>query len=170
MSMNMHVMPARAGRCLLVAALLVLLIATGCAKHPSATSPVGQGKATGQGICETARSKIGVRYKAGGTKPSTGFDCSGFVCWTFAQHGINLPRTSKEQAKAGTTINKKELRPGDLVVFKISSRTGTHSGIYSGNGKFIHSPSSGKTVCEESMNAPYWKSRFLTARRIPQVK
>lgn len=164
--------PARAFvRSFAVAALFLLLMATGCSLHsPSATPPVkSAGPAKGSSICETARSGIGVRYKAGGTTPATGFDCSGFVCWTFAQHGIDLPRTSREQAKYGTKINKDQLRPGDLVIFKIASRTGTHSGIYSGNGNFIHSPSSGKTVCEESMNAAYWKSRFLTARRLPQV-
>ena len=165
------VVPATAlARFLTIAALLVLLLATGCAKQPSATAPVGSGKATGQAICNTARSNIGIKYKSGGMKPSTGFDCSGLVCWTFAQHGIALPRTSKELLKTGSGISKDKLRPGDLVVFKISSRTGLHTGIYTGNGKFIHSPSSGKTVCEESMNATYWKTRFISARRIPQVR
>ena len=180
MTVNTHFAPRKAAksavpakalaRFFAIASLFLLLTAAGCSLHSPYTAPVKPtGPATGSSICETARSGIGVRYKAGGTTPATGFDCSGFVCWTFAQHGIDLPRTSKEQAKLGTKISKDQLRPGDLVIFRIASRTGTHSGIYSGNGNFIHSPSSGKTVCEESMNAAYWKSRFLTARRLPQV-
>lgn len=157
-------------RLLLILSLIALLSATGCALYPSSTAPVqGGGKATGQGISNTARNHIGVKYKSGGVKPSTGFDCSGLVCWTYAQHGISVPRTTKDQMKMGSAVSKDRLKPGDVVVFRISSRSGLHTGIYSGNGKFIHSPSSGKTVREDSINSDYWKPRYLTARRLPQV-
>ncbi len=151
---------------LLIALALLLLVSAGCAKHPSATAPVGFGKASGEAISNTARSNIGVRYKIGGTNPSTGFDCSGLVIWTYGQYGISMPRTAREQMSMGASIRKDQLRPGDLVVFKISSRRGYHTGIYSGHGKFVHSPSSGKTVREEALNAEYWQKRFVGARRI----
>ncbi len=153
----------------LLLGLLLLLFATGCAKLPASTAPVG-GTASGDAITKTARSNIGVRYKAGGTSPSVGFDCSGLVCWTYGQYGIALPRTAREQMDVGTAVRKENLRPGDLVVFKISNRRGYHCGIYSGNGMFIHSPSTGKTVREESINSNYWRGRFITARRVSQLQ
>jgi cell wall-associated NlpC family hydrolase len=153
-------------RVLLGLSFLLLLVLDGCAKY----SPPPMGTASGRQICDTARSNLGVRYKTGGTLPSTGFDCSGLIQWTFAQHGISVPRTTREQVKAGAGVAKKQLRPGDLVVFKISGRNNLHTGIYTGNGKFIHSPGTGKRVREEALDSKYWKGRFLTARRMPQVK
>ncbi|MDR1360503.1 MAG: C40 family peptidase [Deltaproteobacteria bacterium] len=153
-------------RLLLGFSFLLLLVLDGCAKY----SPPPTGTASGRQICDTARSNLGVRYKTGGTLPSTGFDCSGLIQWTFAQYGIPVPRTTREQAKTGLDVAKKNLRPGDLVVFKISGRNNLHTGIYTGNGKFIHSPGTGKRVREEALDSKYWKSRFLTARRMPQIK
>ncbi len=105
----------------------------------------------------------------GGTKPSTGFDCSGLLYWTFAQHGITIPRTAREQMKVGSSVDRSKLRPGDIVGFRISRR-GYHTGLYVGNGKFVHSPSSGKRIREDKINDAYWKKRFVTARRLPQVR
>jgi hypothetical protein len=151
---------------LLGLSIFQLLILDGCAKY----TPPPTGTASGIQICETARSNLGVRYKLGGAQPSTGFDCSGLVQWTFAQYGIPMPRTTREQVKVGESVTKKQLRPGDLVVFKISGRNNLHTGIYTGNGKFVHSPGSGKRVREDALEAKYWKGRFLTARRVPQVR
>ncbi len=154
----------------LVALVCIALFAAGCAKHPSPTAPVGgYGKASGHAITKTALSVIGSPYKLGGNSPSKGFDCSGLVLWTYQQYGINLPRTAREQMLAGKAIRKEQLRPGDLVVFKISGRRGYHSGIYTGNGKFVHSPRSGQTVREDQMESTYWKKRFISARRLTQV-
>lgn len=150
-------------------AVVLCLFTAGCAKHPSATAPVG-GKALGQAISKTARNNIGIRYRAGGNDPSKGFDCSGLVCWTYEQYGISMPRTAREQMNVGQGVRKEQLRPGDVVVFKISNRRGYHSGIYTGNGKFVHSPSSGKVVCEDDMNSDYWKNRFVAGRRVPKVQ
>jgi hypothetical protein len=148
--------------------ILLLLLGEGCAKH--SLSPPPSGSATGQEICATARTALGVRYKTGGSQPATGFDCSGLVHWIFAQHGIDLPRTAKEQTFAGIGVARKKLRPGDVVVFKISGRNNLHTGVYTGNGKFIHSPSSGKKVREDTLESKYWKPRFLAARRLPQIR
>jgi cell wall-associated NlpC family hydrolase len=116
-------------------------------------------------VC-TARSQIGTRYKNGGASPDTGFDCSGFVAWVYGRHGVSIPRTTEAQAQAGRAVPPSRMRPGDLVVFIISRQQGMHTGIYSGDGKFIHSPSSGKSVREESVHSSYWKQRLLSARRI----
>ena len=98
---------ARPGFCFPVRALwavsvLLLLTLDGCAKY----TPPPPGTASGRQICDTARANIGVRYKMGGALPSTGFDRSGLVQWTFAQYGIPVPRTTGKQVKAGVEVAK----------------------------------------------------------------
>lgn len=152
-----------------------ILLSSGCAYRQADTSQefvcsTSDGSENlGCALVATARSKTGVRYRMGGTDPSTGFDCSGFVCWTYEQNGIQLPRTSREQMKVGRKIPRHMIQPGDVVAFRISRRRGYHTGIYTGNGKFIHSPSAGKTVSESSMTQGYWKNRFVDARRIKEL-
>ena len=157
-------------RCLLLLLLACLFLTQGCALRDTSSldksSSIGQSKGGRKDLIATARSQTGLKYKAGGSTPETGFDCSGFVCWTFGEHGIKLPRTTTEQMKVGASVRKEDLQPGDIVAFKISSRRGYHTGIYTGNGMFIHSPSSGKRISESSMDEAYWKKRFITARRV----
>lgn len=148
------------------ALLLVLLLASGCAKSPLPTLTTPGNTASRDAIVKTARSQIGAKYKNGGDSPSSGFDCSGLACWVYGQNGIALPRTTKEQIEIGRAVARQDLQPGDLVVFKISAWRGLHTGIYTGNGKFIHSPSSGKRVRENLLSDPYWQQRFSAARRI----
>ncbi len=150
----------------LLAALLASLLLTGCGKSVIGTSPVTRGPVSGDSIVATARTQIGVKYKSGGTRPDTGFDCSGFVCWTYAQYGVNLPRKTDDQASAGASVKRRDLRPGDVVVFRISRWAGLHTGIYTGKNKFIHSPSAGKRIREESLNVDYWSKRFVSGRRV----
>lgn len=118
----------------------------------------------GSAVCRSVRSQLGVRYKYGAASPRDGFDCSGLLYWAFKQHGVHVPRTAKAQAAAGRWIQKSKLAPGDIVVFKISS--GYHTGLYVGNGKFIHSPKAGDRVREESMSVAYWSKRYHTGRRV----
>lgn len=150
----------------LLLSLCLMLFAVGCAKLPAPTSPVGKGSANGQAVTKTALSNIGVPYRSGGNHPSRGFDCSGLVCWTYSQHGVKMPRTSQEQMSAGKAIPASQLQPGDLVVFKISNRRGYHSGIYSGNGMFVHSPRQGDTVREDSISSKYWAPKLVATRRV----
>ena len=151
----------------LSAMLLVVLLASGCAKYPASTEPLG-GTVAGKAISRTARSAVGTPYRPGGNSPKSGFDCSGLVCWAYAQNGVSLPRTAVEQRNIGRAVPKDRLQPGDVVVFNI--RRGLHTGIYTGDGKFIHSPSRGKTVREENLNQQYWKDRFVVGRRHRQVE
>jgi len=110
---------------------------------------------------------LGVPYRRGGNSAETGFDCSGFVRATFAQTvGLILPRRANEQAAATDTIDKSELKPGDLVFFNTMRRTFSHVGIYLGDGKFIHAPRSGAKVRVEDMGTSYWSRRFDGARRV----
>lgn len=110
---------------------------------------------------------LGVPYRRGGTSAETGFDCSGFVKAMFEQTvGLVLPRNAAQQAAATQTIERAELRPGDLVFFNTMRHAFSHVGIYVGNGKFIHSPKPGAEVRVEDMGGSYWAKRFDGARRV----
>ncbi len=114
-----------------------------------------------------AMSLIGIHYRRGGSSPENGLGCSGLVRYVFrAAHGTELPRTSVEISRMGESVDKKDLQPGDLVFFNTLRRTFSHVGIYLGDNKFIHAPSSGGAVRIESMDLAYWKARFNGARRI----
>ena len=110
---------------------------------------------------------LGVPYSRGGSTVETGFDCSGFVKSMFEQTvGLILPRSAAQQAAATQTIDRAELRPGDLVFFNTMRHAFSHVGIYVGNGKFIHSPKPGAEVRVEDMGGSYWAKRFDGARRV----
>ena len=118
-------------------------------------------------LMNTALGLIGVPYRMGGSTAETGFDCSGFVRYVYANTlGLVLPRRAAEQAQATTPIAKDDLRPGDLVFFNTMRRAFSHVGVYLGDGKFIHSPSKGDSVKISDMNDRYWARRFNGARRV----
>ena len=99
-------------------------------------------------IVAVARSQIGTRYRFGGTTPTGGFDCSGFVRYVLSALQLGLPRTAAQQAKLGSTVAKDttSLRPGDLLTFGRGGRV-THIGIYVGNGRYVHaSPTAGRVI------------------------
>ncbi|HEY8329152.1 MAG TPA: C40 family peptidase [Rhodanobacter sp.] len=106
-------------------------------------------------------------YVRGGRDPSTGFDCSGFVRYVFAHAvGMQLPRNSASQFLAGLKVNRADMQPGDLVFFRThGKRRISHVGIYISNGRFIHSPSAGKSVEISSLSEGYWAKRFAGAKR-----
>jgi cell wall-associated NlpC family hydrolase len=110
---------------------------------------------------------LGAPYRRGGNSAENGFDCSGFVKAMYEQTiGLVLPRSAAQQAAATQTIEKAELRPGDLVFFNTMRRAFSHVGIYVGNGKFIHAPKPGAEVRVEDMGLAYWARRYDGARRV----
>ena len=118
-------------------------------------------------VIRNAMGALGVPYRRGGTSAETGFDCSGFVRSMYQQTvGLMLPRTAAEQAAATASIDKTDLRPGDLVFFNTLRRAYSHVGIYVGEGKFIHAPRTGSHVRVDNMNGSYWQTRFDGARRV----
>ena len=114
-------------------------------------------------VVATVRKQIGARYRYGGSTPR-GFDCSGLIWWGYKQHGINVPRLAADQAATGRGVSVAAARAGDILVFKTAA--GLHTGLYAGNGAFIHAPSSGKRVCEESLRSTYWRPRLMAVRRL----
>ena len=124
------------------------------------------------GLVDSAMNFLGVRYKLGGNTAETGFDCSGFTRYVFENSlGRVLPHRADEQANAPelAKVDKKDLKPGDLVFFDTMRRTFSHVGIYLGDGKFIHSPRTGESVRIEDINISYWARHFTGARRVPEL-
>lgn len=122
---------------------------------------------TGSEVVLRALGMLGVPYLYGGDSPDTGFDCSGLVQYVYGDAlGASLPRRSQEIESAGTAIATDDLQPGDLVFFNTQRSPFSHVGIYIGEQRFVHAPSSGGTVRIESLAAGYWQSRFDGARRL----
>jgi len=119
----------------------------------------------GTGIVQIAEQYLGTPYKPGGITPS-GFDCSGFTSFVFKQAGYSLSRTADGQFDQLNPVRQPEV--GDLVFFRISGSKVSHVGIYVGDLKFIHSPSSGKTVSYADMRISYWKTRYAGSRSVFQ--
>ncbi len=117
-------------------------------------------------LAATARQYLGHRYISGGASPS-GFDCSGFTSYVYKLHGITLPRSSTSQAYVGTQLSKADLLPGDLLIFSNTYKKGpSHTGIYLGNGQFIHASTSTTGVIISDLNSTYYKSKFTYGRRL----
>ncbi len=115
-------------------------------------------------------SMVGVRYRRGGNSPETGLDCSGLVQLVFRDTlGLVLPRRSEEMSRAGASVAREHLEPGDLVFFNTLRRAFSHVGIYIGDNRFVHAPSSGGRVRVESIDSRYWTRRFNGARRVADV-
>ncbi|MCW3481884.1 C40 family peptidase [Neisseriaceae bacterium JH1-16] len=114
-----------------------------------------------------AMSLLGVAYRFGGNSPTSGLDCSGFIQYIFKKSlRVSLPRTAAEMARAGRSVDRGELAPGDLVFFNTRGFANSHVGMYMGNNKFIHAPRTGKSVEVVSLSSSYWAARYNGARRV----
>lgn len=130
------------------------------ADNPAAT-------VSGSEIVSLAQQYLGVPYVYGGSSPS-GFDCSGFTMYIFAQVGVKLPHGATSQLSYGASVSRSELQPGDLVFFQDYGAVASHAGIYIGGDQFIHASSSyynGHCVVISSLTETYYNSHYYTARR-----
>lgn len=122
----------------------------------------------GQEIADYALTFVGSRYVYGGSSPS-GFDCSGFTKYVYAQFGYSLNRTASDQLDNGTAVSMSELQPGDLVIFKkagTGSKRASHVGIYIGGGQFVHASTSKVGVIVSDMDYAYYTTGFVGGRRL----
>jgi cell wall-associated NlpC family hydrolase len=170
-----------------LAVLLLALLAGGCASTlatpqpfpvptdppasppgaaPDAIAPLSALARTGYAIAGTALALRGTPYRDGGSDPDSGFDCSGFVQYVFARHGVALPRSVAEQYRAGRPVGAGPLDSGDLVFFATVAAAPSHVGIAIGGDEFVHAPSASGQVRVERLSAGYWSSRFVGAKRM----
>jgi cell wall-associated NlpC family hydrolase len=157
--------------------LASVLLAAGCTGTP-ATHPRESGtpaaptttepRAAGDQrrlIAELALSMVGVPYRYGGADPGAGFDCSGLVYYAYSSNGRAVPRTSRAQLEASQKIRLAQAAPGDLLFFEDEVKL-SHVGIYLGEGRFVHAPSSGGTVSVASIDAPYYRRHLVAVGRL----
>lgn len=121
-------------------------------------------------VVQTALEVMGTPYQWGGTDEN-GFDCSGLIKYAYGQHGLIIPRVSRDQARAGQRVNPQvaHLRPGDILGFSIEGHRITHVGLYIGDGQFIHSASQGvkiSSLVSSEGDGAWWSRRWQVARRI----
>jgi len=154
------------------------LILSGCASQSlrlpdaemepaAATAPVINATDRASGVALQALAHLGTPYRMGGLSPRTGFDCSGLVAYVYREGaGLALPRNTFDLSRLGAPIERAALRPGDLVFYNTQRREYSHVGIYLGEDRFIHAPTSGGEVRVENLRADYWTRRYSGARRV----
>ena len=138
----------------------------GCASQPTAARQLQTPPATVKSLhpaTAIATKMLGKPYRYGGAAPS-GFDCSGLVYYAYHKAGYKVPRTSQQQYRDSLPVKKNHIREGDLLFFRIEGKV-SHVGVYLGNNRFIHAPSSGKRVSIASLDEPYWKERLTKTGR-----
>ena len=107
---------------------------------------------------------VGTPYRYGGNTPEGGFDCSGLIGYVYrSRAGVAPPRTVAQLNGFGAPVDGDDLRTGDLVVF--GGARPTHAGIYVGQGRFVHAPSTGGEVRLDRLNGPYWSRQTVAFRR-----
>jgi len=143
---------------------LSLGMVSGCA-HGPVTTVTGYSATIGEQAADTAISMIGMPYKYQGENPS-GFDCSGLVRYSYLAAGIDLPHGTRLLKQRTVPVLLTDMRKGDILFFEQSGKQYSHVGIYLDNNRFVHAPSRGKRVREESLDDPYWKKHFLGVRRV----
>jgi cell wall-associated NlpC family hydrolase len=141
------------------AALLISSVATSALAAPASTVTPGNQ------VANLAQQYVGSPYRWGGTSPS-GFDCTGFVLFVYSQFGINLPHNEAGQLASGPSVSPDDLQPGDVLVFANTYRAGlSHTGIYIGDGQFVHAADERHGVMVSALWDGYWAPRLVGAAR-----
>jgi cell wall-associated NlpC family hydrolase len=148
---------------LLALAILMAACSSTVEKPDYPSSHSNSGSRIGETAAQIALQQVGVPYRYGGQSPS-GFDCSGLVHYAYARAGLSIPRTTAQLWSGTHAIERGGLQPGDLLFFSISGKM-SHVGLYLGDGRFVHAPSTGKTVRVESLSSTFYRQAFLRAGR-----
>lgn len=152
---------------LTVLTLGAALLLAACGSTPPARQRVVYPSLTseqGSDLAIHAMGLVGTPYRYGGNTPEGGFDCSGLIGYVYrSRAGVAPPRTVAQLSDFGQPVDADELRSGDLVIF--GSSPPSHAGIYVGEGRFVHAPSSGGTVRLERLDSGYWARQRARFRR-----
>lgn len=162
--------------CRIAVLIVVVAILSACGHEPVRRAPVSDSSArtvfsasaierrsAGEQAAVIALRQIGVPYRYGGTTVQ-GFDCSGLVQYAYANAGKRIPRTTSEQWKQLTPVNGGRMRVGDLLFFRIEGRI-SHVGLYLGDRRFVHAPSTGRRVTVAELDSDYYRRAFVRAAR-----
>ena len=150
--------------------LIALLAVAGCASTPHRAPAASSGSTRptaelSDQAADHALKMLGKPYRYGGASPA-GFDCSGLVLYSYKRAGLVLPHSTDKQRSASRAVRLADLRRGDLLFFNQEGKKYGHLGIYVGGGKFVHAPSSGKSVRSDRLDSPYWRKHLSEARRL----
>ncbi|MGD8379813.1 MAG: C40 family peptidase [Gammaproteobacteria bacterium] len=143
--------------------LVTLLLIGACAPFP-VHRPIDANAPLAEQIAQRARNQLGSPYRYGGASPY-GFDCSGLVYYVYRHAGLDVPRTTGAQYRAGRPVPVTQARPGDLLFFRINGKV-SHVGIYLGGGAFVHAPETGEVVTTASLSEPWWRRHLAGVRRL----
>ncbi|MDO9290580.1 MAG: C40 family peptidase [Hydrogenophaga sp.] len=147
-------------------ALTIPLLIAGCGSTPPSRGPAYRSLSAEQSsdIAIHALGLVGTPYRYGGNTPESGFDCSGLISYVYkSRAGVAPPRTVAQLSGFGQPVSTRELRTGDLVIF--GSGRPFHAGIYVGEGRFVHAPSTGGTVRLDRLDNRYWARQSTAFRR-----
>ena len=151
-----------------LALVAAVLLAAGCSSTPprvARSTPSVLTAEQASDIAIHALGLVGTPYRYGGNTPDSGFDCSGLIGYVYkSRAGVAPPRTVAQLGGFGQAVNSSELRTGDLVIFG-AGRNPTHAGIYVGEGRFVHAPSTGGTVRLDQLASSYWSKQKTAFRR-----
>jgi cell wall-associated NlpC family hydrolase len=159
--------------------LLAVMLVSACAGSPQVADPAQDAaRVTPSAAASTpgspdvreqailaALAQVGAPYRYGGQSPSTGFDCSGLVHYAYLEAGRSLPRTTDSLWNTTRRVSRSGLQPGDLVFFSIEGKM-QHVGLYIGDNRFVHAPSSGRWVSVESLASPFYAQALLSGGRL----
>ncbi|MCP4300099.1 MAG: C40 family peptidase [Gammaproteobacteria bacterium] len=129
----------------------------------TAVAGVAVRASVGEQAAAVAMDQVGAPYRYGGSSPG-GFDCSGLVHYSYSRAGLRVPRTTGQLWSSTQTVARHELLIGDVLFFNIEGKM-SHVGLYLGGQRFVHAPSSGRSVVIASLNSPYYRSAFARAGR-----
>jgi cell wall-associated NlpC family hydrolase len=154
-------------RGLLLLAPLLLMAGCGSRSLPRSSLEAPQITASANDILFRAISLVGTPYRYGGNTPQSGFDCSGLISYIFNDvAGARLPRSAEDIGRLkAPAVSRRELAAGDLVFFRDGGSI-SHIGIYVGEGRFVHAPSSGGTVRLDALDGDYWRDHYSGAKRL----
>ena len=139
-----------------------------CASAPpqgSTPRPASASDAAAERAADNAVAMVGKPYRYGGSTPA-GFDCSGLVQYSYGQAGVRLPRDTQALRRLAQTVRTRDLRRGDLLFFDQEGKKSSHVGIYLGNNRFVHAPSTGGRVRTDALDGAYWRQHLVDAKRI----
>jgi len=146
-----------AGIC--TALLLSACVSTSSNREPAVSA------STASSAAAQALAMVGKPYRYAGSTPA-GFDCSGLVQYSFAKVGVHVSRDTRTLLDISAPVDAGSLRRGDLLFFDEDGKKLSHVAIYLGARRFVHAPSSGGKVRTDSLDAAYWRTHFVEARRL----